>query len=152
MVEPTILGKRQRKDAEKSRDKQEILSADARKDDSPYEVRNSLRFVKPYTHEFKTFAKKRWIGEKLLDIFNREFKAFNAEYYTSAIELGKITVNGKTVSQDYLIREHDKIVHSTVRHETPVLAVIPEVVFQNDEFIAFNKPSSMPVHACGNFM
>ena len=26
-----------------------------------YEVRDGLRFVKPYKHEFKTFAKRRWI-------------------------------------------------------------------------------------------
>ena len=92
-------------------------------------MRNSLRFVKPYAHEFKTFAKRRWIDHKLIDIFKLEFKAFSAEYYTSAIEHGKITVNGKTVDFDYRIREGDKIIHSTVRHETPVLAVIPEVVF-----------------------
>ena len=132
MVEPTtILGKRQRKDVEQSREKQDFARAIKTDDASSpiYEVRNGLRFVKPYVHKFETFAKKRWWGQKLKDIFIKEFKAFNAEYYTSAIELGKITVNGKTVEQDYLIKEGDKIVHSTVRHETPVLAVIPEVVF-----------------------
>ena len=26
------------------------------------------------------------------------------------------------------------------------------MLFEDDEFVAFDKPSSMPVHACGNFM
>ena len=117
-----------------------------------YEIRNNLRFVKPYSHEFKTFAKRRWIDQKLIDVFKVEFKAFSPDYYTSAITDGKITVNAKTVDIDYRIREGDKIIYKTTRHETPVLATLPKVIFANDEFIAFDKPSSLPVHACGNFM
>ena len=81
-----------------------------------------------------------------------EFKAFSADYYYDAITDGKIRVNDKKVDIDYSIREGDKIVHETVRHETPVTAGLPEIVHEDDEFVAFNKPSSVPVHACGNFM
>ena len=38
-----------------------------------------------------------------------------------------------------------------MRHETPVLDVLPKIVHEDDEFVAFDKPSSIPVHACGNF-
>lgn len=117
-----------------------------------YELRDGLRFVKQYSHEFKTFAKRRWIGQKLLDVFKEEFKAFSPEYYTNAIIDGKITVNNKKVGIEYRIKEGDKIIHKTVRHETPILSVLPKVVHEDDEFVAFDKPSSLPVHACGNFM
>ena len=60
-------------------------------------------------------------------------------------------MNSKTVPTEYNIREGDKIIHTTVREETPVLSTIPEVLYENDALVAFNKPSSMPVHACGNF-
>lgn len=50
------------------------------------------------------------------------------------------------------MREGDKIVHTTTRHETPVIATLPAIVHEDDEFVAFSKPSSLPVHACGNFM
>ena len=108
--------------------------------------------MKPYKHEFKTFAKRRWIDKKLIEVFKTEFKAFSGEYYTEAITNGKITVNDKKVDIEYRIREGDKILHHTVRHETPILDVLPKVVYEDDEFVAFNKPSSYPVHACGNFM
>ena len=52
---------------------------------------------------------------------------------------------------DYCIREGDKIIHSTVREETPVFAQVPKKLYESDTLIAFDKPSSMPVHACGNF-
>jgi len=32
-----------------------------------------------------------------------------------------------------------------------VLAELPEVLYEDEDFVAVNKPSSMPVHACGNF-
>lgn len=60
-----------------------------------YIVKDSLRFVKPYSHEFTTFAKRRWVGQSLLDVFSREFKAYSSDYYTKAIESGKIRCNGK---------------------------------------------------------
>ena len=116
-----------------------------------YTIRGNLRFVKAYKHEFTTFAKRRWIGLKLIDVFTTEFKAYSAKYYEDAIEHGKITVNNKFVPLEYSVREGDRIVHTTVREETPVLSTVPQVLYENDSLVAFNKPSSMPVHACGNF-
>ena len=154
MVESkSILGKRKHNEIAKEDDKQKKLSfPTANKEESVYEIRNNLRFVKPYSHEFKTFAKRRWIDQKLIDVFKVEFKAFSPAYYEGAIEHGKITVNDKIVDIDYRIREGDKIVHKTTRHETPVLATLPKVIYENEEFIVLDKPSSLPVHACGNFM
>lgn len=38
-----------------------------------------------------------------------------------------------------------------MREETPILAELPELLFEDERVIALNKPSSMPVHPCGNF-
>ena len=85
------------------------------KTESVYEIKGKLRFVKSYKHDFKTFAKRRWVGEKLIDVFTSEFKAFSSTYYVDAIGKSKITVNDKAVSTKYLIKEGDKIVYSTVK-------------------------------------
>lgn len=63
-----------------------------------------LRFVKEYTYEFVSYAKKRWIGETIYDLYAKEFKAFSNKYYEQAIHDGRITVNGKIVSPQYVIR------------------------------------------------
>ena len=160
MVE-SLLGKRTHKQVVEDREQielNEIGEAKSKnngteeKRQSPYEIRDGLRFVKPYKYEFKTFAKRRWIDKKLLDIFKVEFKAFSPTYYAEAITNGKVTVNGKKVSIEYKIKEGDKIIHETVREETPVIATLPKLIYEDEEFVAFNKPSSLPVHACGNFM
>ena len=116
-----------------------------------YEIKGNLRFVKEYTHVFTVFAKKRWLGRKLVEVFTSELKAYSGDYYKEAIETSRITVNDKTVSLEYRIKEQDKIVHKAIRNETPCLSTVPQVLFENDSLVAFEKPSSMPVHACGNF-
>ena len=94
MVEKTnsLLGKRKQPEPSKE---EESPNDDQVFDATIYVVKDSLRFVKPYSHEFTTFAKRRWVGQSLLDVFSREFKAYSSDYYTKAIESGKIRCNGK---------------------------------------------------------
>ena len=40
-----------------------------------------LRKVYPYYFTFTTFTKGRWVGEKILDVFAREFRAHPVEEY-----------------------------------------------------------------------
>jgi hypothetical protein len=47
----TILGKRKKPEAD-------VVLAD----ESCYEIKDGLRFVKPYEHEFVAFVKRRWVG------------------------------------------------------------------------------------------
>jgi tRNA pseudouridine synthase 9 len=84
-------------------------------------------------------------------VFSREFKAFSKQYYIEAIGTGRITVKGKIVETCYKLKDGDKIVHKTVREETPILSDLPTVIYENDTIIAVNKPPSVPVHPCGNF-
>lgn len=143
----SVLGKRER-----SRSLSQTSDKSEPNEESCYIIDGLFRFVKPYNHEFTTFAKRRWVGQSLLEVFSREFKAFSTNYYTEAIQNGKIRVNGKQVCPNsYKLKEGDKIVHVTTREETPILADLPEILFENDRVLAVNKPSSVPVHPCGNF-
>lgn len=49
------------------------------------------------------------------------------------------------------MKDNEKVIHKVLREETPVLADVPEIILDNEDFLAVDKPSSMPVHACGNF-
>ena len=40
-----------------------------------------LRKVYPYYFTFTTFTKGRWVGERILDVFAREFRAHPATEY-----------------------------------------------------------------------
>lgn len=37
--------------------------------------------MEPYVFSFRTFAKGRWIGKTLLDVYKSEFKAYSEDYY-----------------------------------------------------------------------
>ena len=121
MVESTesVLGKRTRKVAFGGEKKP---LPEKPKPEAIWEVRNGLRFVIPYDHEFKAFAKRRWVGQPLIEVFCAEFKAFKASYYGEAIANGNITVNLNKVDKMYKIKEGDQIIHKTHREETPILA------------------------------
>jgi 23S rRNA-/tRNA-specific pseudouridylate synthase len=64
---------------------------------------------------------------------------------------GKITVNKEKVDIDYCIKDGDYILHETIREETPVCNDKITIIKETDDYLIVNKPSSMPVHACGNF-
>jgi RluA family pseudouridine synthase len=110
-----------------------------------------LRFVKPYDYEYKTWCKMRWRDKPLYDVFSTEFKAYSADYYRDALETGKITISGKKVPIDYIIRNGECIIHKTIRQEPPVLATEIEIIHEDDQMLVVNKPSSMPVHASGAY-
>ncbi len=114
-------------------------------------VKNSLRYVDPYEYTFSTFAKGRWVGSALVEVFQREFIAFSKVYYEKAILEGRITVNGNKVPVEYIIRNNDAITHRTICTENPVSAVPIEIIHESKELLVVNKPSSIPVHACGGY-
>lgn len=86
-----------------------------------------------------------------MDVFSTEFGAYSAEYYRDAIVTGRINVNGKSVSTNYLLKNGDVICHTVHRHEPPVPYEPVRIVGETDELIAVNKPSSIPVHTCGAY-
>ncbi|KAJ8961157.1 hypothetical protein NQ318_008837, partial [Aromia moschata] len=75
---------------------------------------SGLRKVYPYYFTFTTFTKGRWVGERILDVFAREFRAHPAEEYERCIQAGTLTVNYEKVSTDYKLKHNDllaNIVH-----------------------------------------
>ena len=119
---------------------------------SSYEmVEGRLRYVTPYIHEFKTFAKGRWIGKELYAVITKEFGGgLDDSYWAKAIEQGQVKINNNKVTQNYIIRQSDSFTHLTHRHEPPVIGDI-EFVGENDDILAVSKPASMPVHPCGAY-
>jgi 23S rRNA-/tRNA-specific pseudouridylate synthase len=115
-----------------------------------------LRHVKPYHHSFRSNAKGRWHSRGLFEVFTSEFAAHSADYYRGAIAEGRITVNGAAVGPDYIIRDGDLIEHATLRREPPVLGCGPGqreaiVVADTATLLVVDKPSSVPMHACGAY-
>ena len=102
---------------------------------------SGLRKVYPYYFTFTTFTKGRWVGEKILEVFGREFRAHPVEEYVSGsnnpaethhgtfcslqercILDGTLTVNYEQVDVDYRLRHNDLLANIVHRYQIQSLA------------------------------
>ncbi|XP_039226767.1 RNA pseudouridylate synthase domain-containing protein 2 isoform X3 [Drosophila yakuba] len=125
--------------------------SDERYDETSYYFENGLRKVYPYFFTFTTFAKGRWVDEKILDVFVREFRAAPPEEYERSLEAGKLTVNYEKVPKDYKIKHNDLLANVVHRHEVPVTSQPIKIVYMDKDIVVVNKPASIPVHPCGRY-
>nr|CAD7415476.1 unnamed protein product [Timema poppensis] len=125
--------------------------SDDRYDETAYYFENSLRKVYPYYFTFTTYTKGRWVGEKILDVFAREFRAHPAEEYERCIKTGMLTVNHEHVSVDYKLKHNDLLSNTVHRHEVPVTSESITIVHLDQDIVVVDKPSSIPVHPCGRY-
>ena len=87
-----------------------------------YRYTKSFRVVPPYTFEFGTSIKARWIHRPLLEVFSQEFPYFedSEAYYREAMSKGRLRVNDEVVDTSYRCRDGDVVTHHVHRHEPPV--------------------------------
>ncbi|KAF9912155.1 hypothetical protein EC991_000565 [Linnemannia zychae] len=110
-----------------------------------------LRKIKPYFFKYQTYAKGRWLGRKLIEVFNTEFRDRDNTFYERAIKDGRVKINDETVDKDYIIKNSDIVAHDIHRHEPPVANLPVKVVRNVDGVIIVDKPSSIPVHPSGRY-
>ncbi|XP_053949814.1 pseudouridylate synthase RPUSD2 [Anastrepha ludens] len=125
--------------------------SDDRYDETSYYFENGLRKVYPYYFTFTTFTKGRWVGEKILDVFSREFRAHPPEEYKRSILTGSLKVNYEHVPVDYILKHNDLLSNTVHRHEVPVTDQSISIVHMDEDIVVINKPASIPVHPCGRY-
>ena len=114
-------------------------------------IKSNIRLVEPYEFKYQLYIKRRWIGKKILDVLDSEFHAFSKEYYSKAIEEGKILINNKKISNDYILKDNDFLTHVTIRKENPIIFKKLDIIFEDNNYLVVDKPSSWPVHICGAY-
>ncbi|KYM93631.1 RNA pseudouridylate synthase domain-containing protein 2 [Cyphomyrmex costatus] len=118
-----------------------------------------LRKVYPYYFTFTTFTKGRWVGEKILEVFAREFRAHPAEEYERCIRAGTLTVNYQKVDVDYRLRHNDllaNVVHSRMiffclRNKNFYFFALEEKIHRLISWraVSFNAQETRATMACG---
>ncbi|XP_048137445.1 RNA pseudouridine synthase 7 isoform X3 [Rhodamnia argentea] len=110
-----------------------------------YIFRKGRRLVRPYYFEFISHVKNRWAGKTIVDFFAQEFKGRPFEYYVSAVQCGRIQVDGETVPVSYILEPSQKISHFLHRHEPPVMASDVTVLVEEPDVVTVCKPASVPI-------
>ena len=127
------------------------FTEDEQYNETSYYYDANLRKVYPYYFTFTTFSKGRWVGERILDVFAREFRAHPSEEYERCIKSGTLTVNHEKVDIDYKLKHNDLLANVVHRHEVPVTSDEIKIVHIDDNLVVVNKPASIPVHPCGRY-
>lgn len=112
---------------------------------------NNLRFIEPYEFKYQLYAKGRWVGKKLIDVLLNEFRQYDRIYFLSALKNQNLQINQAQVDEDYIINRTDFITHTTIRKENPIIDVKLDIIHDDDNFLAIDKPSSWPTHVCGGY-
>ncbi|KAK5584217.1 hypothetical protein RB653_005825 [Dictyostelium firmibasis] len=119
--------------------------------ETKFHYKDNLRHIEPYQYTFKVFAKERWFGQSILDMFSQEFSTNSRDVYLKKIKRGLIKVNDELVSPSYKIKLNDTIIHTVHRHEPPITGEPLKIVSLDNNVVVVDKPSSIPVHPCGRF-
>ena len=119
-----------------------------------YKFESGLRKVEPFFNCLSTTAaedKYPGTNMKLADYFTIRFPAFTRRYFEILIKQKQIVVNTEHVDPDYVIRNDDVISHVFHQHENDIIDSKVDIIYQNEDFVVVDKPSSWPVYPVGNF-
>lgn len=111
-----------------------------------------LCYVRPYWHNHSCFAKRRWIGRSVKEVYEKEFLEHPPSYFEFAVRTGAFKVNGRRTTLDYQFRESDLLSHKLHRHEHPVLSDAIQVLCETESLLVVNKPPSYMAHPTGRFL
>ncbi|KAF9346299.1 hypothetical protein BGX26_002211 [Mortierella sp. AD094] len=137
--------------AKKQKKRLDLVNLEDDLQNAEFYFENDLRKIKPYFFKYQTFAKGRWLGRGLIEVFNTEFRDRDNTFYERAIKDGRIKINGEKVSNEYIVKNSDIVAHDIHRHEPPVANLPVKVVREDDGVIIVDKPSSIPVHPSGRY-
>lgn len=60
-----------------------------------------------------------------------------------------ITVNNQPTDPEYILKNGDQIIHTSIRVEPPVLDLPIDIISESEEFLIISKPPSIIVHTGG---
>jgi len=119
-----------------------------------YYFEDGMRKVEPYFVTYRSEAKpNQFPGVEIpfREFLKKRFATIPFELLELDVSAGLIAVNCERVNLDYIIRKGDIISCTTHRHESPILDRKLEIIFEDEDVLVVDKPSSWPVHPCGNF-
>jgi 23S rRNA pseudouridine1911/1915/1917 synthase len=94
-------------------------------------------------------AEREDVGKRIDVYLNELLEDVSRSALQKLIEKGEVCVNGKAVSKNYKLREHDELTVNIPEPES--IDILPEdipldILYEDDDLIVVNKPQDMVVH------
>ncbi len=93
----------------------------------------------------------RYADRSLIDFLSQRFKYRPPAEWVRMIGLGKVTVNGQTITADHLLKKDDIVSYVDVLREPPVDTNI-QLLHEEESFLVANKPGNLPSHSGGRYI
>jgi RluA family pseudouridine synthase len=90
-------------------------------------------------------------GTPLIDYLVARFRYHDRGEWLSAVHAGRITVDGRRVPADHLLKARSSLVYHKVHHEPAVPREL-RVLYDDDALLVVDKPALLPMHADGPFV
>lgn len=88
-------------------------------------------------------------GKILLDWLSRRYTYHNHEKWSQYIQEGRVKINGKVTTINYLLVKGDKVEYFPEPVIEPPINPNYTVLYEDDDLLVLNKPSDLPCHPGG---
>lgn len=100
---------------------------------------------------YKLSVKKRFDGLSILDFYCKAMPNIGHEIWKEKIESGILTIEGKPITIDRIVKTGEKTSHFTKPQIEPEVNMNIDLIEWNKDFIVINKPAPLPMHPGGRF-
>lgn len=88
-------------------------------------------------------------GLSLLEYLSKRFTYLSQSEWASRIAEGRLSVNGQSVSEEYVVLQGDSVTYDMPDFVEPIADLNYKIVFECDDFLAVDKPGNLLVHKHG---
>lgn len=105
----------------------------------------------PQAIVYKLTVKKRFEGLSIIDFFKQAVPRSSKDVWIKKIKSGNLTVNGKTITTDYIVKAGDLTQHSSEPKTEPEINTNIKLIYEDESILVIDKPSPLPMHASGRY-
>ena len=90
-------------------------------------------------------------GLPLLEYLSLRYTYHSRDMWRELLAEGRVLVNGSAASSEYMLIDGDEVEYLPRPMEEPPVDMNIKVLFQDQDFIALDKPGNLPCHPSGCF-
>lgn len=102
--------------------------------------------------EHSHFVKGRDNDRQIIEYLSDRFRYLSREEWIQQLQDGYLTCNGSITKPDYIIRTGDKISFTPIGITEPEVNTDIRILYEDDNYLAVNKPPDLPVHPSGRYI
>nr|WP_201029663.1 RluA family pseudouridine synthase [Leptospira alstonii] len=103
----------------------------------------------PLSEQLRILVAKEESGTRLDHFLSKKFTYHSRNVWQKEINEGRITVSGKRVKPGILLKGGETVVYQPIEKEEPPVRKDYRILYEDEFFVAVDKPGDLPVHPAG---